>query len=994
MIKHLLVAALAAGLVLTVPPPAGANEEGGSSSNASSSSSASPGARGREFPTIASQTTGMQKIEGFLTLYRNEERDLLWMEIPRNRQNSDFLLSTSLTRGQSAGMTTGDTMVRFEIHDDQVLLVVPELFFTAEGGLRTVVESTYPDRVIGTTRIVAKTGNNVLIDAKAFLAAQTPNFAVNPRGSVVTQVTSAKSFPENTVVELKFRGPQGASGVYFNLSELKNTGYRPRVADSRVGYFLTARRNFSADETADTTFERFINRWHLEKADPSLSLSPPKEPIVIYIEHTVPTRYRRWVREGLEMWNEAFEEIGIVGAIQVRQQTTTNEFAHLDPEDVRYNFFRWITSQRAFAIAPSRVDPRTGQVLDSDILFDESMARFYVQDYDFWMNSLPETEALSPRMKLWLAENPHQHPLWNLLRPQYQMMIRTDPELAGYTPEELFAEDILGDGRHALAPSNLCNIGNEMRGQMEFVHLAAQMHEFQQFARWAAQSSEAEGDADANGSASDADDEEKKKDEEEEEEEEKNDRPRPRNLLDEWPEEFVGPIIREITAHELGHSLGLRHNFKASTWKTLDEILNPEDPNAATTASVMDYNAFVMNPDGSPPPNWVTPRIGPYDKWAIEYGYAIPGTQGYPRNEAQMLKQILAKAGQPGLAYGTDEDAWSPDPLIVRWDMSKDPLEFHQVRLQVAEQIEENLLDIVAREGEAFDRLRSAFQSVQGVRFSAASAAARFIGGYDLNRVYKGDGEGLSPISKVPAERQREAMAMIIDTILREESFQADPEVLRNLAIARWSHRDSPSRMAPHLFPFQERVLLFQGRVLFALTNPERIQYIHDASFYADAGEDVYTLPEMMADLTNAIWSEVIEGKTGTFTAQDPMINHLRRNLQREYASRLITIATDAEGSIFPTVARTLAWKTLRDLKADIDSKLESSNGAMDPFTEAHLVETTTRIAAALNAQMSIGGAFGPSQTILRIGRDTPAAPMPGETMNPFNHPSAPHHLR
>src|SRR6185295_9717782 len=121
-------------------------------------------------------------------------------------------------------------------------------------------------------------------------------------------------------------------------------------------------------------------RWQLDKLDPKLKLSPPKTPITFYIEKSVPVPFRRFVAEAILEWNKAFEKVGIVGAIQVHQQTEDNEHAGKDPEDARYNFFRWIVSDEAFAMGPSRVNPRTGQILDADIVFDDSMVESYAGD--------------------------------------------------------------------------------------------------------------------------------------------------------------------------------------------------------------------------------------------------------------------------------------------------------------------------------------------------------------------------------------------------------------------------------------------------------------------------------------------------------------------------------------------------------------------------------------------------------------------------------------
>lgn len=944
----------------------------------------SPGGNKDDLPPIASKVEGMEKIPGFFTLYRDEKKDELYAEIPGSLINKDFLIAASMSGGAYAGLQMRDSLLKFERVDNKLAVVIPDTFYTASGDMADLISRSYPDQVLATIPIVAKGGgNSALIDLKGFLRAQTNSFVAGAgRNAVLTQVTKAKSFPENTIVELTFRGRTGGESVYFNMSQLKNTGYKPRRADSRVGYFLTARNNFSRPETDDTRFDRYINRWHIEKSDPGRDLSPPKEPIVFYIEHTVPVEYRRWVREGIEMWNVAFEEIGIVNAIEVRQQTKTNEFADLDPEDVRYNFVRWIASQEPFAIAPSRTDPRTGQILDSDILFDESMARFYIDDYDLWVNSLPEVEALSPDTRQWLAENPHEYPLWPMVSRIYNARIASDPMLAGMTPHDLFVQELFQGVESPIgcASCQHCTMGRDMRLEMNFLGLKMDYLNYTALAAAAA-----EADAESNG-ASGGDG-----DEADEGEDEEDDKPKPheRKKLTEWPENFIGPLVREIIAHEFGHSLGLRHNFKASTWKSYEEIINTDDPNEPTTASVMDYNAFHVRADGDQPSLRTTPVIGPYDRWAVAYGYAIPGTSGFPKGEEATLKKILSRVGEPGLAYGTDEDTWSPDPLITRWDMGRNPLDYYQERLAVANQIKDNLLDITVGDGESFDRARRAFGVAMGARFAAANAAARHVGAYDLQRYYRGDADGTPPITVVSAEKQREAFQMVVDDLFAEGAFDIDPEILQFLSVSRWSHRGSTSSRASHVVPVQEMILNLQTRVLFTLTNPDRINYLYDAEFFVDNETDLFTLPEMMSALTAAIWSEVLEASGNRrYTARQPMVSNLRRNLQREYVARMIQIANSGDRGAYPAVARTLAWQELQVLGGKIDALLESKNtDRIDPYTSAHLLETRTRIQKALDANYTIGGGGGGGGFIF-FGRQP--EPRPGFDAMAPGRPSQP----
>ena len=131
----------------------------------------------------------------------------------------------------------------------------------------------------------------------------------------------------------------------------------------------------------DDRFVRYINRWDLQKADPAADLSPPKKPIIFWLEKTIPFNYRKPIRDGILEWNKAFEKAGFVNAIEVRQQPDNDDW---DPEDINYNTFRWITTstEPASAMGPSRVNPTTGQILDADIIFDADFLQFWKQEYE------------------------------------------------------------------------------------------------------------------------------------------------------------------------------------------------------------------------------------------------------------------------------------------------------------------------------------------------------------------------------------------------------------------------------------------------------------------------------------------------------------------------------------------------------------------------------------------------------------------------------------
>ena len=216
-----------------------------------------------------------------------------------------------------------------------------------------------------------------------------PGFGFAPDRSTWAKI---KGFPTN--VEIEVAATYASSGmalidtvpdtraatlyVHYSISRLPETGYQPRLADDRVGYFLTVIKDFSK-VGQDDQFVRYIDRWDLRKAEPSAEVSPPVTPIVVWIEKTVPYKYRGAVREGILEWNKAFERAGFSNAIEVRQQP---DDATWDPEDIRYNTFRWITANAGFAMGPARTNPLTGQILDADIIFDADFIEIWTKQLE------------------------------------------------------------------------------------------------------------------------------------------------------------------------------------------------------------------------------------------------------------------------------------------------------------------------------------------------------------------------------------------------------------------------------------------------------------------------------------------------------------------------------------------------------------------------------------------------------------------------------------
>jgi hypothetical protein len=941
------LAALAAAAIVAAPvaAQAGAPQDVDPEKIAKAIAEATKDKKEEKLPELEKFVEGMEKIEGLFTLYR--KKDDLYAFIPKKFLEKPMYLATSVAAGPGmAGFQGPDWMVEFHRRDNRIFVIQPDTFFRAKekGPIHKAVTLQHPGIIKAALTAKAEQAGGVLIDltdlyvkgAEAFIG-----FIARGKDPSLAQINKVKNFPQNVEVafDLVTRIGGGSAGpslpfmpasqpgeittVHYSLSALpEQTAYVPRIADDRIGYFLTVAKDYDVDYRDETNVQRFVNRWNLEKADPSLALSPPKEPIVFYVEKTVPTRFQRWVQEGIEEWNKAYEKVGFVNAIIARQQTDS-QFNDLDPEDVRYNFFRWITSDVPFAMGPSRVDPRTGQILDADIIFDDSMVRAYVQDWDLMVEEAI-LESFSPADERFLAENPEWNPLRHLPNRRVDGKVRGASELLSlarnlHDSSGAGVQEPFGSGR------KVCGIG---RGHSRQMALAALHFGFFASAR---------------------DDKDGKKKERE------------------WPEEFVGQVVKEIVMHEVGHTLGLRHNFKASSWRSFAEF-NPADGKVEDlSASVMDYNPLNIVPKGSPQGRYVMTTIGPYDIWAIEYGYKpIPG--GKPEAEKEELAKIAARCAEPGHDYATDEDIYLADPLTNRWDYGKDTLEFLKSRCALVEHLQKEALDRVIDEGESYAAARGAIMTLLAERGQVCTFGAAYVGGYNFSRDHRGDPGARDPIVFVPPAKQREALQLLRDRIFAAEAFELPPDLLRKLAPSRWSYWGTPFDVEPETeaaFPYHDLVLALQTWTLRELMSPGTIRRLADGEVATPTEEEALTIPELLTALTDTIFAEIpaadrrgraAEAATARrFTNRNPFVESIRRNLQREYVGRLIALALATEVSAYPRPARTLAWYHLRNLKGRIDGSLEGGAAdRLDEYTRAHLEESRERIARALEATFTI----------------------------------------
>ncbi|MEM0969941.1 MAG: zinc-dependent metalloprotease, partial [Verrucomicrobiota bacterium] len=440
--------------------------------------------------------------------------------------------------------------------------------------------------------------------------------------------------------------------------------------------------------------------------------------------------------------------------------------------------------------------------------------------------------------------------------------------------------------------------------------------------------------------------EEKKKGEEENDEEEKEDEEDKEQLLDGIPESFIGPLLADLVAHEVGHTIGLRHNFKSSAVYTMEEINSETFRDKKPFAgSVMDYLPVNINVEtGEVQGDYAMREIGPYDHWAVEYGYT----------SASDLTPILSRVAEPELAYATDEDTWGPDPYARRYDFSRDPLTYAQNQMRLVRKNRAVILDQFVEDGESWARARRGYELTLNEQVRAVGMMANWVGGAFVYRDKKGDPNGRAPIEVVPAEKQREALDFVMEHSFRDKAFGLTPDLLRHMTVDKWWDNGGsrgPSIMEDPAWPIHDRVLGIQAAVLTALMKPSTLERVYDNEFLVPEEEDALTLPELLDRLHEGIWGDVLpeqtEGKA--YSARSPMISSLRRNLQKEYVDRLIELLGEDTGlSVAEKPVQDLAAMQLERIYEEADAVKELP--LLDPYSRAHLMETGKRIQKVLDA--------------------------------------------
>jgi len=837
-------------------------------------------------------TKDHQKHDGLITVYTKQEE--LYFVLGEDDFDKPMLSTMSLSQGIGSNFVFGglpvDNMM-FDFHREKDHVQIRRLSTNFRGGeknegLKNALALTFSESIVASVAIASEKNGEVAIKMDKVFLSDVAGMSLW-LGAVFRQPVrlsrdsnyfkSIHNYPENTEIDTRLTyspgNPQTLNlpnvpdsrfiqvGVHYSIHRLPEKPWMPRIADDRVGYFTTSHKDFTR-EKEESFFVHYANRWRLEKKDPSAALSEPVKPIIFYLDNTIPDEYIEAVKEGVESWQAAFEKAGFKNAIIAKRAPTPEEDPEYAPEDARYNTIRWNVSDQVMygAIGPSQVDPRTGEIIDADIIFEHSIVTGRYNRF----------RQLGAPRSVFMAEDPLLKELW-----------MTDEERA----QEISINDI-----------------PQLRGKQ---HMFCELMNFQSQDNFLVGMARGFLDPDAPLS-----------------------------------KEFIHQMLRMVAAHEVGHTLGLRHNFKSSgstpynklnDKKTIEEI--------GMTGSVMDYATPNLAFNSSDQGYYYGPTVGSYDKWAIEWGYKdVDGDDEWTENKN--LQGLAAMATEKANLYGTDEDTYpmaAMDPRSNIRDLSDNPLAWAKERMMIVDDLMgEKLIDRVVEDGGSYVSLRYAVATLMLQRYTATRMLVKNIGGAYTSRDHRGSSQ--MPIEPVPVSAQRDALKFVIDEGFNSAAFLLPTSMVNRMMDDKmWSWENNLFSSTRRFdYPLSSWASAYQVAMLYNLLNPGIQTRIVEASV---SQSQALKLSELYGGLTKKIWTSNTT-PSGRTAAVD-------RNVQRAYTQILINnVMMPNPAMPFDGVA--LSRLHLQRIKRAAQAGLSKSG--LDDETNAHLTETIARIDRVLDA--------------------------------------------
>ena len=807
--------------------------------------------------TLEDYVDGMEAFDGLFTLYQDPETGSLSMAIHQSQLNTEFLYYAFIEDGvadafNQRGMPVTEYVIEIKQYFDRIDFVkkntsfyIDEKSTLSNGGYANISDSVLASIYVEAT---SESGEIVLINADELFQTEKLaqiTFNLDPDSPAYTQFdigqlnldkssyTHIGVYPDNMNIRSAYVYTNEKPYVYGSAAladarantinvqhsfvKMPDNDFEPRFDDQRVGFFTKQVSDLTSFEL--NPYRDLITRWHLVKKYPDKPISEPVEPIVWWIENTVPYEYREIMKAGVLAWNSAFEKSGFKNALVVKIQP---DDARWSADDIRYNVIRYSNSPGiGWAFGPSYINPRTGQILGGDVMFEQS----FISGYGFRGDVLANPDAFFDHVSLQDNRSLSKHP------------------------------------KH-------CRKGYQMQEMFDFGRIAL--------------------------TATNASVSEKRK--------------------------IIEQMLMELMLHEVGHVLGLMHNMKASNLHSLKDALNPAVTKGITTSSVMDYTALLIAKPGELQGDFFTTAPGPYDDWAIQFGYD-PNLVGDKR------KQHLARSTERALMFGNDaDDMRSPgigiDPLVNIWDMTSDNIAYARYQMELANEIIPLLRNRIGKEGESWLKLRLAVERAIFHKARNASVVASYIGGIEVNRYNQGQSSNLAPYTPIDLKTQQRAMAVLAEHIFAPAAFSIPDDILQHIAIQRRGFDHYGTTEDPKLI---EMIGGIQVETLERVMHPVVLARLTDTQMYGNK----YSVNQMMTELTAAIFKQDIKN----------LVNPIRMNLQIAYTDMLIGSFKNTD---YDNISKAVMFSQLKSIERIVE-KGKTNDEATSPHREylAYLITSS-----------------------------------------------------